>query len=64
MSIEEKYLEAEPYSIHYSSDTVNKVISNKVSNFGSHYIDNESVDKKMDNLMEFIFGSELTREVE
>jgi len=66
MSYEQKYLEAEPYSIHYSSDEVNKIIttSKPTNNFSSYIQNNETVDKQMDNLMEFVFGDVLFREVE
>tara|TARA_B100000780_G_scaffold219754_2_gene158830 strand:- start:1896 stop:2069 length:174 start_codon:yes stop_codon:yes gene_type:complete len=57
MSYEQKYLEDEA-----AVEVVG--VSKKTNSFSTYIQNNETVDTQVDNLMEFIFGDVIFREVE
>ena len=57
MSYEQKYLEDET-----AVEVVG--VSKKTNSFSTYIQNNETVDTQVDNLMEFIFGDVIFREVE
>ena len=56
MSYEEKYLENEVVEV--------VGVSKKTNSFSTYIQNNETVDTQVDNLIEFVFGDVIFREVE